>query len=387
MIIRRYSAASAAPAAMGSHSQPTANHSISHSGFQSTPKTTPPSPVTSPITVSVQPKRYEPDQLTTLKTMSAQIASQAAATQQAAGVVSADSTSDIADIGLSNFTQAEFDKDIRSVLTPDAQGNVHEEELQHGIVTSILKHLDPKAAEAYQTAVENYIGNGNPPRSAEDAVKLALQDVVDQGLITQAQAEKINGLSFKAAQLDDNKEALFDGKGGAGDNTIAVMNLAEAISMAGAEIAKILGGEDAFEPRALTAPSNMKAPSPAAGAAANGAAAAQGSAGGAGGISDAFLWKPQSEKDGKLIVLMPHKYLGQIQSVALHSSLPPSAGNMIEQGKLTSPATGGHMGREHYRFNKSGGGYPNGLYVVATLQSGQQITIQVNNTASRLEKK
>ena len=43
----------------------------------------------------------------------------------------------------------------------------------------------------------------------EDAVNSALREAVQSGLLTQTEKKEIRQQAFMAAQLDDNKDALF----------------------------------------------------------------------------------------------------------------------------------------------------------------------------------
>jgi|GEM_PF-1073671 len=293
------------------------------------------------------------------------------------GSINLGSTSKPASLGLRQpFSPQAFSETIKAVLTPDAQGKIHEEQFQHGITTHLLRQIKPDAAAHYQSSFDKLIGKN----SFEDTVKAALDSTVKAGLISKELAERINGASFRAAQLDNKLDTLYDGKGGPNDSTIAVMNIDEAIKSAAALLRAMDNSEEPFSPRPLEAPSNVK---PGAGVSGASSAGAVSGAGGAGGISQNFLWKPTSEKDGKLVVLLPAKYRGQVSSVGIYSALPPSAANLVEKGKHTG---GGHMGRDHFRFGKSGGGYSDGVYVVATLQNGQQVNYKINDSASRNER-
>lgn len=149
-----------------------------------------------------------------------------------------------------------FANSVQTTLTPDAQGNIHEEELQHAIVTYLLDSVNPEVSAYYQQAVNELIGAGTPPMSAEDAVKQALKYTVDAGYLSQEDAETINGVSFDAAQLDQNLTMLFDSYGSTEDPTIAVMNIDQAIITAQNVLSAFEDGSLAITPRALDEPSN-----------------------------------------------------------------------------------------------------------------------------------
>lgn len=101
--------------------------------------------------------------------------------------------------------------------------------------------------------------------------------------------------------------------------------------------------------------------------------------GSAGGLSQEFLWKPKSDKDGKLVVLLPSDLSGQVTSVKILGS----NNVVIEQGR---DAGFGNGGRHHFRFDKAGGGYPAGVRVVAELAGGGTFETKISQTAVRTEK-
>jgi len=189
---------------------------------------------------------------------------------------------------------------------------------------------------------------------------------VEKGLISKERAEEINGVSFRAAQLDRNHRALYDNRGGAGDSTIAVAKLSQAIKKAKGVLGKIDSGELKVKPRSLDAPSN-KAPGQ--------------KSRGSGGSSSRFLWKPVSESNGKLVVLLPSNLSGQIESAAIYSSLPPTEKNVIEKGCFSGDQANG--GRAHFRFSKPGGQYPDQAYVVARLKDGTIAKFKIGESSSR----
>jgi hypothetical protein len=241
-------------------------------------------------------------------------------------------------------------------------GEINEEEFQNALVNYMLEDMNPAAAAAYEQAYQKAVSQGMQP---EDAVKAALKSLVEGGLLSQGEAEKINGITFRAAQLDDNLNALYDGKGGAGDSTIATASVEEAIAKAEEVFSAVESGEMQVSSRSLDAPSNV-APS------------SQVSAGGSG--SGEFLWKPESESDGNLVVLLPSQYTGQIVSAGIYSD--PSGENLIDEGRFAGDDHNG--GRAHFRFSKNGGSYPDGSYVVAQLTNGQTVSFKIGETSGRV---
>lgn len=247
-------------------------------------------------------------------------------------------------------------------------GQVDEEQLQHGLTQHILNELHPEAATAYREAFASAQSQG---QATEDAVKSALKDVVAQGALSESRAEQISGLTFRAAQLDNNLDALYDGKGGPNDPTVATASLSDAVKMAEATLVQIRDGGITPSIRDLDAASNV-APT-------HSSSAVFGSANVGG--SNEFLWKPRSESDGNLVALIPSQYSGQIVDAGIYSSSEANSSSLIEQGRFTGDTHNG--GRSHFRFSKEGGSYPDGVFLNIKLLSGQTVSFPINDSASR----
>ncbi len=253
---------------------------------------------------------------------------------------------------------------LNDILIEDAEGKIHEEQLQYGIVHYLLEQEDPQIAEQYLHTFNQCIGTGTPPCSTEDAIKAALTSLNNKKMISLEVAERINGISFRAAQLDKNLTALFDNRGSSGDNTIATMPKDQACKNVEQLLKDISSGKIVVEPRSLKAPSNQVTSSSARNS-------------GSGG----FLWKPVSESDGKLVVLLPSQLTGNIRAAGIYSSLPASEETLIESGRFAGDHKNG--GRAHFRFSQSGASYPNGSLVVAHLNNGNTIHFQIGDSSRR----
>lgn len=97
-----------------------------------------------------------------------------------------------------------------------------------------------------------------------------------------------------------------------------------------------------------------------------------------GGTSNEFVWKPQSEKDGNLVVLLPAELLGMVSELTV---VGPDGETVIATGKPSGIANGG---REHFRFDRSGGSFPAGSTVKATLRDGKSVEYNIPNPGSRV---
>ena len=97
-----------------------------------------------------------------------------------------------------------------------------------------------------------------------------------------------------------------------------------------------------------------------------------------GGGTGGFLWKPVSESDGNLVVLLPGSLRGNVSGCAIFRG-----SSRVESGRFAGDTHNGR--RPHYRFSMPGAGYGRGLTVRATLRSGGSRSFSVPNGASRVE--
>ncbi|MGA1191633.1 MAG: hypothetical protein ACO3XO_05070, partial [Bdellovibrionota bacterium] len=178
--------------------------------------------------------------------------------------------------------------------------------------------------------------------------------------------------SFRAAQLDHRLDALYDGRGGPGDDTVAKSGVQNATSKALEVLNRMKTGELSVESRSLNAPSNV-APR---------THMAQAHAARSG--SGEFLWKPNSESDGRLVVLLPAQYTGRVTSAGIYESMPPTEEGLIEEGRFSGDSHNG--GRAHFRFNRAGGAYPNNVYVVARMTDGRTVSFPIANGSQRVSR-
>ena len=99
------------------------------------------------------------------------------------------------------------------------------------------------------------------------------------------------------------------------------------------------------------------------------------------GRSTGFLWKPESDKDKKLAILLPPGLSGQVAEVVI---LSPDGKRTLQRGRYSGVGNGG---REHYRFSKAGDKFPDGSIVVLKLKDGTSKHMVIKETSARLEKK
>jgi hypothetical protein len=266
---------------------------------------------------------------------------------------------------------SKFDETLRALLGNDPAKKVSEEELFSALIQERLGKLKGDGVareynELLSKSKQNLTrGNGYVP--LEDAAKEALKQLQASGSIDSKEADSIYSQSFAAAQLDSNTETLFDDRGGANDPTIAVAQMEQALLLSQAKIDSFDSGAAVAQSRSLSEPSNGKS-----------LPTQTTTSGSASGSDAGFLFKPTSESDGKLVVLLPPRLSGMVSSLTLIDG----DGKVIENGRYTGNGNGG---REHFRFSKSGGSYPDGLTVQAKLNNGDLVRYLIGETSNRTE--
>ena len=262
---------------------------------------------------------------------------------------------------------SDFEKMLRSLVSPDKANNVSEEDLFAALVQERIKATKGEEAATqfaqYLSDAKSAVARPDGFVSMEDATKLALQKFRTDQKVTAAEADKIYSESFAAAQLDSNTDALFDNRGGANDPTIAVDTLEKALLAARVKIEEIDAGTATVKDRSVDEASWSKGQS----------GLTPGATGSAG-----FLYKPISARDGKMAVLLPPALSGKGATV----SIVGPDGQVLETGKTSGISEGT---REKFSFSKPGSGYPNGSSIQAILATGEIVTYLIKNTSARTE--
>lgn len=250
---------------------------------------------------------------------------------------------------------------LQGLLLTDAAGKVDEESLFAGLTLALVEEVAPAGAAGLRQALESALGD--PARSLETAAVTGLRGLVGSGALPKTIAEGILSQAFAAAQLDGNDRALFDGRGGPGDATIATEAKGAAISQALARLERFSTGLEIAPRRSLDGAD------PAGGAAARGGAADLGAG---------FLFKPESDGEGKLVILLPESLGGQVASLRLLDG----RGRELEVGESSGFGNGN---REHFRFDRPGAAYPVGLLVEVSLADGRVLTRTIADPSRRVE--
>jgi hypothetical protein len=254
---------------------------------------------------------------------------------------------------------SDFEAILRSAVSPDQANQINEEELFSGIVFERIKTLKGEdAAKQYKELLEtqkSLLKKADGYIPLEDAAKNALKSLRDSAQLTADEANNIYSESFDAAQLDSNTEALYDGRGGANDPTIALSLLESALSSSRLMIEKFTSGDLKASARSLDDSSvgGLKIQS-----------TGDASTGNTFDGADGFLFKPESVNQGTLAVLLPEALANQVMSLVLKDE----NGNDIEEGNSTGY---GELGtREKFSFSKKGGEYGDNITVKALLSDG-----------------
>lgn len=269
--------------------------------------------------------------------------------------------------GSTGETIGTFDEILSQILKPNSANEVNEEELFAGIIEERISTLKgEEAATTYHDKLDEYMASTQRADGyifVEDAARKALGDMVGLGVLSQEEAETVHAQSFSAAQLDDNLDALYDGRGSVGDPTIALASMESALLGAKTLIDKFESGEE----DAGLLPLDMENT-------------------GAGEIrndsnvdgSSGFVFKPVSDSDGNLVILLPTSFTGQVEDIFLKDE----EGNVVEEGNAQGPTNGD---RETFRFQNPGAEYPNNIIVELLLTDGSIVQYEILDPSERYE--
>lgn len=298
---------------------------------------------------------------------------------------STDGAKGVGDKEKTGGSSSDFDTFLKGLLTPDGSGQVCEEDLFSALVQERVSGVKgEEGLEKFKALLAEKRSALQGPGgyvSSEAATVAALKASVAAGDLTQEEADKIYSEAFASAQLDSNLDTLYDGKGGANDPTMAVAALEAALLSARTKIEELAAN-------GLGASALTLAGADETGRRVSGAGAADAS--GAAGVStevngttvdgpDGFLFKPISENQGTLAVLMPEALKELVESVVLRDA----SGAEIESG--TSTGYGDLGTREKFSFSKPGGNYPAGVVVEARLKDGTTKTWTIPDPSRRYD--
>ncbi|MCA8971291.1 MAG: hypothetical protein KDC95_15980 [Planctomycetes bacterium] len=302
-------------------------------------------------------------------------------------------------------SKAGFEEAIREIAGPSKKGLINEERLYAAVLHArIQEKHGPEASAAFKEAFEGTREPGQR-KGYEARAQEALRELIESGVLTKRQATKLHSEAFAAAQLDENKDELFDGRGGQGDDSVARAPFEDAVAKAQRRLSAFDAGDKKPEHRPLgslladdledeqkneiDALMQGKDVTDKKAEATKAAQNPQMRTAAAGGPSipkgptqnlfgDGFLWKPVSETTGQLVTLLPPEMTGKVAGVVLRDA----NGQVLEQGDYASVANGG---REHFRFDQPGAAYPPGVTVEVQLTDGSTKSYRIPDPSMRAE--
>lgn len=271
------------------------------------------------------------------------------------------------------ISSADFQSFMLTALGGDSKTEVNEEELFAAVIEQRLGDVSEEAAELYASEKEKFLSSMRRPDgyvSIENAAHAALKSVTEAGLITTEDEEKIYSDSFESAQLDENLSELWDGRGSENDPTISLMSMQDALAKAYAAISNLGSGEaeETEEDTELDPEDSLVDET---------AVIEEQAQDGAEG----FLWKPVSESDGNLVVLLPTDLKGLIDKVEIHTELPPDETTKLGEGVFSGDEHNG--ARPHFRFDAPGSSYGTNIHVVAYRSDGETMSWLIGDGAER----
>jgi len=258
--------------------------------------------------------------------------------------------------------QASFSDVLMDFLPTETDQEINEEQLFSAVIAERLDALKgSEALDSYKVSLEEYLAalehsNGYVP--VEDASRAALNDMVDEGVLSLEEAESIHAQAFQAAQLDDNLETLYDSLG----STMAVAMIELALESS----TNMLTAFDSGEKDAGTMSLSFQQDSSVTGASSNTS------------IGGGFLFKPISESDGNLVVLLPSSMSGDVAEVTICDS----SGQVLDKGSGLGDYDDG---RPLFRFSSPGAEYPENITVSVLMNDGEVRDYSIPTPAQRYE--
>jgi hypothetical protein len=208
-------------------------------------------------------------------------------------------------------------------------------------------------------------------RSVEEAALNALQQLTETGEVLESVRNKVYNQAFRMAQIDGDINSLENARSA----EKAFTSRDEAIELANDRTFLFV---TTIDPETGEDEGGIEEEIEWTGTPTSSEAASVPTAEDLGIDLRGFLWKPISESDGKLVVLMPSHLTGKIKSLSLRDS----SGQELEEGRFSGNANGG---RDHFRFGLAGKDYNDATLHVA-LRTGDLFTILIDDPGSRDER-
>lgn len=274
--------------------------------------------------------------------------------------------------------QISFEDILSDFLPAGTDQEINEEQLFSAIIAERIENLKgSEGLESYQESLEKYLsalehGDGYVP--VEDASRAALNDLVEQGILSMDEAESIHAMSFQAAQLDDNKNALYDSLG----TTMAVTMVELALESSTEMLAAFDSGEQDAGRMSLNYQQDSGLSAAALTRAGSGESTPATGESTTATIGGGFLFKPISEGDGNLVVLLPTSMSGDVSGVTISDS----SGQLLDEGRVMGDYDDG---RPYFRFASPGSSYPDNITVTAMMSDGTELDYKIASPSQRYE--
>ncbi len=261
-----------------------------------------------------------------------------------------------------------FETTLKEMLSPDSKGQINEEQLFAALISERLTSMKgTEAAEEFEVryqAQQKEFQRADGYIFLEDSARKALESMSDDGILSLEEAETIHGQAFQGAQFDENVNTLYDSLG----STMAVTMIEMAIQSAESAITEfdegtVTAGRLAFDMKDMPVQSVPVQSESAALA--------------AGSYSDGLIWKPASDTNGDVVIILDSYLKDNIDSVTLHDS----NGNTLEEKGV---ARSDDRERSIIFFNRPGAEYPDNMTVRVSLKDGDTIQYLVANPSKRL---
>lgn len=274
----------------------------------------------------------------------------------------------------------------KEIKAEDLSGGmrINEEELYSAIIHQQLKEKNPTAALAFETALPEQIAKIKTNKNSTlvfKATDRVMRAFVRSKQISHDLYRQTRDYAFGKAQMDSDRTWLAPKRTeeqGRGDTPLRAISTAlnkfSENSPALAEEISAYRAREAAISRAKWKERRQAASS----ANSSDNAIAQNTSSSSNDIPSGFLWKPNSEKDNRLVILLPSTMTSSAKKVAI---LSPDGNKVLENGNFAGIGNGG---RQHYRFSKAGGNYPAGAQVSITFDDGTKRTVLISNTANRV---
>jgi len=157
------------------------------------------------------------------------------------GIEGSTSSEDSNQGSVGGFSADAWERDALLYLNPSSSGLVSEADLQKGLVGFQLSKI---SKEAYVSFEESYLKIKESTRGVQTAIRKSLIVLVDQGLLSEENANTIFSVSHRASQLDEQTGAV---------STVKSQGalVAEAIKITRANLLGIENGSIEFRSRTI----------------------------------------------------------------------------------------------------------------------------------------